>query len=202
MIAAPRDQRAAVISAVIKYASDQKIKLPSFWGADIRIIGEEDLPWLLTELTQARYEFAQREFTALIRTVFDWRLPKHVDSILSAMENITVLRDKFAPYFAPVEIGSAKAREMQEAERRRALLSRAPAGSELAPISDRVFAELEKFEAGDIHAWWRLNLELVRSAAPAALRRIHRGSNLAARLEWSSTRHYEHDALQPQKIVT
>ena len=66
LIAARRDQRAAVISAVIKYASDQKIKLPSFWGADIRIIGEEDLPWLLTELTQARYEFAQREFTALI----------------------------------------------------------------------------------------------------------------------------------------
>src|SRR5260370_4674702 len=84
------------------------------------------------------------------------------------MENVTVLRDEFAPYFAPVEIGSAKAREMQEAERRRALLSRAPTGSELAPISDRVAAELEKFEAGDIHAWWRLNVELVRSAAPSS----------------------------------
>jgi predicted NACHT family NTPase len=168
LIAAPREQRAAVIHAIINYASEQKIKLPRFWGADVRIIGEEDLPWLLTELGRARDEFAQRQFTALIRTVFDWRLPNHVDSILSAMENVTALRDEFGPFFAPVEIGSATAREMQEAERRRASLSRAPAGSQLAPISGRVAAELEKFEAGDIYAWWRLNVELVRGSAPSA----------------------------------
>ena len=85
LITAPRERRAAVIHAVIKYASEQKIELLPFWGADIRIIGQEDLPWLLTEVIQAGDEFAQREFTKLIRGVFDWRLPKRVDSILSAM---------------------------------------------------------------------------------------------------------------------
>jgi hypothetical protein len=165
LVTAPREQRAAVIHALIKYASEQKIELPPFWGADIRIIGQEDLPWLLTEVIQAGDEFAQREFTKLIRTVFDWRLPKHVDSILSAMSNVATLRDQFGPLFAPVEIDSDKAREMQEAERRRTLRSRQSVGSQLAPISERVASELEKFDAGDVYAWWRLNVELARSAA-------------------------------------
>jgi predicted NACHT family NTPase len=160
--AAPREQRAAIIHAIISHASEKKLKLPRFWGADIRIVSREDFSWLLDEAMKARDAFAQREFTGLTRSVCDWRSHKHIDSILLAMENVKALRDEFAPFFAPIELGSTTARELQEGERRRASRERASVGSQLAPISERVASQLGKIETGDIYAWWRLNLDLIQ----------------------------------------
>ena len=159
---APQAQRSAVIGAVIEYASTQHIELPLFWGADAGIVTAKDLPWLLDETKRAQGDPSQREWARVVRTVFDWQSPEHVDSVLMAMIEVAALCDEFEPHFAPVELGSDAAREMQEAARRQASRAAAFAKRQLAPVSQRVGAELDKIDAGDIDAWWRVNLELAR----------------------------------------
>ena len=76
------------------------------------------------------------------------------------MPEVAALRDEFGPQFAAVELGSDVAREMQETERRQASRAVQSAKMQLAPTLQRVAAELDKIDAGDIYAWWRVNLEL------------------------------------------
>ena len=162
IVEASQAQRVAVIRAVIQYATMHHIRLPRFWGADVRIVSAKDLPWLLAETKRAQDGPSQREWARVVRTVFDWQSSEHVNSILLAMAEVAALRDEFGAHFAPVELGSDAAREMQETARRAASRATAFAKRHLAPVTQRVGAELDKIDAGDIDGWWRVNLEFVR----------------------------------------
>ncbi len=162
VVEAPQAQRGAVIGAIIQFATTNNIELPLFWGADVGIVDAKDLDWLLEETKRANVGREQREWARMVRTVFDWRSPGHVDRTLMMMPEVAGLRDEFGPQFAAVELGSDVAREMQESARRQAARVAQSAKMQLAPVSQRVVAELDKIDAGDISAWWRVNLELVR----------------------------------------
>jgi hypothetical protein len=157
-----QDQRSAVIGAIINYAVAHQLRLPPFWSADVRIVKSNDLPWLIEETKQARGESVQREWARVVRTVFDWQSTEYVDAVLMAMTGNKALSQEFTPHFAPVELGSDAAREMQEAARRQTERAATVSDRKLAPAPQRVATELDKLDAGDLYAWWRVNLELVR----------------------------------------
>ena len=161
---APQEQRAAIVGAVIDYAAASDIKLPPFWGADVDIVRPIDLPWLLSAAARAHIGRVQREWARMVRTVFDWRSPGHVDEILTMMPEVPALRDEFEAHFAAVELGSDAAREMQESARRQAERAARDVKRQLRPVTERVTAELDKIDRGDVHGWWRVNIELLRRA--------------------------------------
>ena len=159
---APQGTRQAVLYAILEHAIQHQISLPRFWAVEARLIGPNDLPWLIEALRGFVGKPAEGSWVQLVRSAFDSSTPEHVDLILTKVPEISSLSEAFAPLFEPVELGSAAAIELQQSHRRRAEVLAASMTAKLPPVSDRVSKLLTTFEAGDLSAWWRLNVELAR----------------------------------------
>ncbi len=131
----------------------------SFYGP--HLVGPQDLSWLLERLQSApTTEVAS--WARLVRMVFT---DEGAEQIFEVSQRVPALWEEFEPFFAPVELGSERARRMKEAhegwnrwERQREQKQAPPRLD--PPASERVQRLLDAFETGDLDAWWHLNLDL------------------------------------------
>src|SRR5207247_1108728 len=88
--------------------------------------------------------------------------PGHTDRILAVIRDETAVQLKLGQLFDTVELDSPRATEMRERHNRNRQM--APSRPEKSvthpPMRQMIAAWLDRFEAGDLDAWWRLNLDL------------------------------------------
>ncbi|MDX2212969.1 MAG: hypothetical protein SFY66_06740 [Oculatellaceae cyanobacterium bins.114] len=128
-----------------------------------KILVSEDIFWLLEKLQTSNREKVQKFWAQLIQWNFNRQDIKQIDAVIVAAQTNGILQEIFAPYFTPIELDSAKAnklkadylkiQEMQNCRQNPPLLDPLP--------KERVLQLLEKLEAGDLSAWWQLNMEMV-----------------------------------------
>lgn len=123
------------------------------------LVSGDDLPWLLEQLEQGIESGMAERWLELIARVFNLSRPDHIESVWNAKERVPSLARQFAKYFDPVPIDSPEAARMRE-EEEEFLRWRRRSNPELPPIEQRVRHWLDRFEAGELGAWYDLGLDL------------------------------------------
>ena len=126
------------------------------------LLRAEDVPWLIENLKNCGSESRERTWAKLIRHTFAWRQTEITKAILETMQINKALANEVAPLFAPIVIDSQQAQECRK-QYGQALRLEANEEKEKAshpPMPEIVDRWLDKFEAGDTDAWWRLVRDL------------------------------------------
>lgn len=125
------------------------------------VLISEDIYWMLESLQISNCEKVQKIWTQLIQRSFNRQDAKQIDAVIIATQTNLALQETFASYFMPIELDSAQANQlradylrMQEMQDRRKNPLLDP------PPKERVLQLLEKLEAGNLSAWWQLNMEM------------------------------------------
>lgn len=132
-------------------------------------LGNEDVPWLLDEITKNPTLPIRDTALQILRDFLNgWHgvAPDVLTQIHSSIDHNEVIRRALSTFFEPVYLDSPYAQKAREAYERTSLKKESDDEEEkpLTPSpAERVSMMLEKFEGGDINAWWHLNLEMTLS---------------------------------------
>jgi hypothetical protein len=128
-----------------------------------QLVHSTDVPWMVDKLRSCSDEELKRAWARLIHTALA-RDSAHIDLVLTACDSDAVLAEVFRPLTAPVELDSDIASQLREQFRQMQSLSERHSQPLDEPSSvERIEVGLASVEAGDMHAWWRLNLEMMRA---------------------------------------
>ncbi len=120
-----------------------------------------DLPWLIEQCENGNSAANKTSGLRLFEVSFRIGHPGHVDALLEAIRSYPALKTAFGPLFAPVEIDSPQADAMRATYRKeqewqeRLRVQRRPLQP---PPQERIAIHLNRMEAGNLDAWWVLNL--------------------------------------------
>jgi len=163
------EKRRLLVSAIIPLLSDP-LRDP-FWliYSGKRLVGKDDLPWLIDVLKTTDSETGQQILAQIIRMIFDIADPLHQEAIFVESQNNEALANAFAWLLVPIQLGSPEAdgaKELHEAEVSLAsLMQRSADPQQAGPAPhERVEGLLRECESVDSAAWWRLNLVLMLEA--------------------------------------
>jgi hypothetical protein len=120
-----------------------------------------DIPWLLSWLMGLGPGELQTYLARVVYAAYRTGDLENANLILEARETCPALRDVFAPLFDAVDIHSAAADLLRAHHQRWAEVQQRPRRRPVTPPPpERVSRCLDRSEAGDLNAWWQLNLEL------------------------------------------
>lgn len=122
----------------------------------------KDLPWMIERLQESKTEKEQRAWAHLIERVFDEGDVAHSEAIYLASKSCPALAEIFSGFFKPVKLNSPEAEDMRRTYQvREKWRERRPTRPLLKPPpAERIAVLLEKYESGNIGAWWQLNREM------------------------------------------
>ncbi|WP_164009912.1 TIR domain-containing protein [Pyxidicoccus trucidator] len=143
-----------------------QLERPGLWLIDKEpFIPNDDLRWLTEQLEQIADPQLHERWLKLIESAFSLDNLEHVDLILEVRQRVPSLSRQFSWCLDAVELGSPQAASLRARQKQRESWNQ-KRGDEQAhqpPSQDRVRHLLERFEAGDMIAWYRISLELARS---------------------------------------
>ena len=122
-----------------------------------------DLEWLLSISPCGAAPIAginPQSLCALIDAVFNPWDPSQFEAFYDIAMRWPLLHQRYDHLLDGVPLDSARARDMRQYHQLELQHQRLSSSTVDPPPADRVRMCLEKFEAGEMDAWWRLNLEL------------------------------------------
>lgn len=131
-----------------------------------RLIFPRDLPWLIEQLETTNSLNRQATIAHIMRRLFTWHQQELLETVFTAYQNKPILKPIFDQYFQSIALDSPEAKQLKADYHTDEDLQAQPAQppSLDPPPYERVARGLQAFEAGDLEAWWRLNMDL--SLAP------------------------------------
>jgi predicted NACHT family NTPase len=127
------------------------------------LVRSDDAPWMIEELLGATSANTKRVWARLIRHVFDWRVAGQFEAVIAARNDEPLLAEEFSWLLEPVVLGSPEAQRMKEGylEAQKWQEGRSHDRPLVEPPpQERIAVLLDRFESGDVSAWWRLNLAM------------------------------------------
>ena len=122
---------------------------------------KKDFTWLIEKLITASSEKIQRVYAKLIYWELDRDSAEQISLVITASQASYILQKEFAPVLESIPLNSQKASKLksQYLERQQRLTHRAQ--RKLDPPPDvRVLGCLDRFESGQVDAWWLLCQEM------------------------------------------
>ena len=158
-------RRRSAVSAFMPHLEAGADGASPFALFDAGLVSSHDLSWLLEQLSRRQDARAERNWAELVRYVFDATESGHLDLVLEAITRSQALAKRFGKAFDAVRLDSSEAEEMRAAYVRRLKWQRRDEQRQPLdpPVHRRVADWLDRFEAGDTDAWWRLNHDLMLS---------------------------------------
>ena len=126
------------------------------------LVNSTDAPWLIEWIRSEKSTATQRLLADILSRVVDWRITDHVTLLIEASADVAILARTFQSFLSPVYLDSeqaaaqrkayAESQQWEHKKREKPALD--------PPAKERVKLFVERFESGDVDAWWRLNLEM------------------------------------------
>lgn len=161
-----RRQLAEVMLPLLDDDRDGWVKLIA---SGTKVIIPRDVPWLIEQFEATTSVERQATIAHVMKRLFRWHQQELFEVVLNAYQNKPSLKPIFDEYFRPI-LDSAEAKEQRADheidEERRARLNQRPAID--PPPHERVARWLHAFEAGDLDAWWKLNIDLTLASDGSA----------------------------------
>jgi hypothetical protein len=131
------------------------------WLADSKtpLAQSDDLYWLIERLRREPSPEVRECLVELIHGVFKFRIPGHLDAIIEAAGTEALIAEKFSWHLTPVDLDSPEARQQRELYQKHRETERPhqKTPDEDPSPTEQISMLLDRFEVGDIDAWWQLN---------------------------------------------
>ena len=160
ILASDREKRLTLLLALApQLPPESNETLALVYGA-ARLALPEDIPAIVARLRHAPNGSEVPTLAHVVNLLFCHRFD-HLDVILEAIPVIPALRNELGVFLQPVEIESARGREMRDQWlKHRRLIKSAPLPPITPPLAARVEGFLSELEQGDLDAWWKLNFAM------------------------------------------
>ena len=155
-------KRRLLLEALLPLWQESSPALSALIFSQTPIVYEEDMPWLLERLQQETDEPTQRKLVQLISRLFRMWIPAHVEAVCEASQTQPLLAHAFAWLLEPVFMHSPQAQELKQAyyaQQERCEPLPKPDPLDPPPVV-MVQLLLERYESGNLDAWWQLNRDL------------------------------------------
>jgi hypothetical protein len=157
-------KRRRLVEAMIPGLTDASQALMALEFRSPRLLFGRDVPWMCERLASAN-DRARTIWAKLLSRLVD---PTDVDNlgrIIAACSTSPALESELHYLVAPVELGSAQARALQEEYREeQQRLQVSEEQRRVPPAQERIDACLDRFDSGQLDAWWHANYEMVWEA--------------------------------------
>lgn len=152
--------RRLVLQTMVPILAASRMDPRPFVFTPTTILMSHDFDWFIEQIQSAESEAEAEIWALFIRRVFDAQNTAHVEVAYDVCQVIPVLGKEFDWLFGSVGLDSPEARRLkaiyeqdekwrQEREQRAAISSR-------PSIEEQTLFHLNRFEAGDLNAWWQL----------------------------------------------
>jgi predicted NACHT family NTPase len=162
------EKRRRVLKATFSLVDDPEEEWVGFVHSSVFSVSDKDTLWLLEMLLTSAQPKEHLLLVRLIdRTIGNGEIPHDILSAIQAVCEVQpLLAALIESRFKVVELGSREAARMKESwedmmtwrQRRESRKEEFPLLE--PPPAERIDHLLDKFESGDLDAWWRLNLEM------------------------------------------
>jgi hypothetical protein len=156
-----KERRLKLAEAVCGVFEDNKTDPLFITRSGIPLITQQDINWLLDRIYSANSPDLQAKLCAVMGWIFYPNEAKQVDIVIEAARNLPALMETLGAWFRPVVLDSEEGQKLKNShieylslneriqkKRERKKLVPSPA--------EQILSLLEKFEAGDLDAWWKL----------------------------------------------
>ncbi|MEQ8188447.1 MAG: hypothetical protein ABRQ39_10810 [Candidatus Eremiobacterota bacterium] len=154
------EKRRHLIETILNMLSDPEKELRKIYADDIVI--KSDFTWLVEKFKSEKSEENKKNLAELIYMTFDMGNTGQIKDILHLSQTSEIIFNKFSIWLKPVDLNSLEAEKMKENylwwQKRENKKQEKPLLS--PPPAERIASCLEKFEKGDLNAWWHLNMEM------------------------------------------
>lgn len=125
------------------------------------LVLSKDVLWMIDRLQSADSNELRKIWAKLINLAYDYRDTSQTEAIVSVSKTTPELAEGVARYINPIELDSPEAKRLKEdyLESQKWEKPRTPPLLE-PPPKERIVSLLDKFEFGDLNAWWLLNMEI------------------------------------------
>jgi predicted NACHT family NTPase len=157
--AAKRHRLAEAVGTVLRQEGIDPIALVY---SQTPLVRPDDLPWVIERVRAAPDAECAGFWVRVVQAVYRPALD-HVEALLQAMGTCAPLEEAFRPLFAPVALDSPEAEHLrQQYQQHVAAMAQVQQRQTVLtpPPHQRVAILLGRAEAGNLDAWWQLNLEL------------------------------------------
>ena len=156
-------KRRRVVEAILPMLRDPSRDWFVLIHSDTPLLYNSDLLWLIEQLARAETPQVQELWSHLIGRLIDISNVRQFDAVLSACHEHPVLASELVWLIEPIDINSERARRLREDHRRRQRhqVVREPVPYPLEQLS----ARLDRFDAGELAAWWEMVAVLTLDAA-------------------------------------
>lgn len=151
-----------VIKAMLPHFEDPRRDAVLMTRRSLKLVGPQDLSWLLEQLSATPNAESQDNLCHLVAYTFHPDDTNRISAVIEASRTCPVLTNVMHFWLVPVEIDSEQARKAREEMleelrwQKEAELRQQPK-VHVPPPSSRIVSLLDKFEGGDLDAWWHLN---------------------------------------------
>jgi hypothetical protein len=155
------DVRKRVLRSVVPDLRGEQHRYTRIGLVHSGLVLSTDVPWLIAELDSADAEDKEC-WALLIALVFNPEISGQYDLVLSAKTRNPALATEVGWRFETVLLDSPQADKMRAdyAEQIRWQKRQEADSPKHPPMPEIVTRWLERFESGNVNAWWRLNLDL------------------------------------------
>ena len=122
----------------------------------------EDVPWLVGRIILTSGGVRDRWFACLM-AAYDYSTSMQLDAILDGMRQSEYLKTRLQQRFAPIELNSKEGQKIKaDYLRHQRLIHRPRRQKPMLPqqLEDILKKHLDEAEAGNLDAWWRMNLDM------------------------------------------
>jgi len=156
-------KRRSLVGAMVPLFAEAEKVVVSLCYHRTPLVRSDDVPWMIEELRVATSANSKRVWARLVRHMFDWRNTEQLDAIIAASSDEPAFAEEFSWLLRPVALGSPEAQRMKEGylEAQKWQEGRSHDRPLVEPPpQERIAVLLDRFESGDVSAWWRLNLAM------------------------------------------
>lgn len=154
------EKRRRLLGAVVSEIADTKhgsYYVSGHSGCSVLHPLDEDFEWLVHQSRVAKSDQEREIYASLVRRRIDWEDTYKLEVILKNVDSSPALKKEFSWYLGSIDLDSAEAEE----KRTRYNEEQQRSDSHMHRLSDpllkeRVLSCLERFEQGDMNAWWHL----------------------------------------------
>jgi len=154
--------RHRLVRAIVTQSPGVKVEAHHLYFCVPSLLGNEDTEWLIAELDRCDVPSQREIWAELAYRMFDRESVSQIEAVFDATERSVELANQAGYLFRVMALDSEEGRKWKRyhdeaVDRKR---RRGPAPVKHPPLAEMMESRLQKFEAGDVDAWWGLNLEM------------------------------------------
>lgn len=150
-----------LIQAMIPIIEEAEARTLAFSAFHSRLLKPTDFIWLTERLRASESKPEESRWAIFASTLYNSNDAAQTKAILSMKGSSAIVDKAFVRLFEPIELGSTEADQYKkEEEQSRRFQESGKGEAKHPPIRDITGKWLDKFEAGELQAFWRLCLDL------------------------------------------